>query len=104
MSLPSKKVTCGSLFSGIGGFCFGFERAGFETLWANDNDQKVSMTYKKNFESVEFLEQDIAKLETSKLRPVDVIHAGFPCQSFSSAGNRLGFDDPRGMLFEQIIE
>ena len=39
----------------------------------------------------------------NKLEPVDVLHAGFPCQSFSIAGNRKGFDDPRGRLFFEII-
>jgi DNA (cytosine-5)-methyltransferase 1 len=98
--------TVGSLFCGIGGFCFGFEKTGFQTMWANDFDQEAIATYKLNFPKVEAICEDIKTINSSNLAlpPVDVIHAGFPCQSFSQAGGRLGFHDERGMLFFEIIK
>ena len=93
------------LFSGIGGFCFGFEAAGLKTLWAVDNNEAVIKTYGLNFQHVETICDDIIKLndKKTKLTPVDILHAGFPCQSFSVAGNRRGFDDPRGKVFFEIL-
>ena len=98
-------LSCGALFAGIGGFCFGFEDAGFTTIWANEIDAASSEVYKKNFPHVEHLSFDIKTLSVNDigLSPVDVLHAGFPCQSFSIAGNKLGFEDERGQLFFEII-
>ena len=98
------KFKCGSLFSGIGGFCLGFESQGFKTLWASDFDAQVEATYKHNFPKTKFLNIDICSLDFNDLEPVDVLHAGFPCQSFSQAGNRSGFNDPRGKLFDVMID
>ena len=50
------------------------------------------------------MSEDICELQLDKLLRVDVLHAGFPCQSFSQAGNRLGFNDPRGQLFLRMME
>ena len=98
--------TCGALFSGIGGFCFGFEEHGFKTRWAVDIDSDAAETYRENFPKTEILCEDIRKINESGegLEPVDVLHAGFPCQSFSRAGNKKGFNDERGELFFEIIE
>lgn len=96
--------TAGALFAGIGGFCFGFEKQGFKTAWANDFDNQVAKTYEHNFPDTKFIHQDICELDFNNLEPVDVLHAGFPCQSFSQAGNRLGFDDPRGQLFNVMMD
>ena len=98
--------TVGSLFCGIGGFCFGFEAAGFRTLWANDWDDDAIATYRNNFPEVDAICGDLRALnnEDYPFAPVDVLHAGFPCQSFSQAGNRLGFKDERGQLFFEIMK
>lgn len=98
--------TVGSLFSGIGGFCFGFEATGFKTLWANDWDDDAIATYRLNFPKVDAICGDIRALnqENYPFTAVDVLHAGFPCQSFSQAGNRLGFEDERGQLFFEIMK
>ncbi len=98
-------LTCGALFAGIGGFCFGMEKAGFKTLWATDIDAEATETYSKNFKHVEVINDDIIEMNrrSIRLQPVDVVHAGFPCQSFSAAGNRKGFDDPRGRLFYEVV-
>ena len=97
-------LSCGALFSGIGGFCLGFEAAGFQTLWATDFDNQVTNTYNYNFPKTYFIQEDICSLDLDKLEPVDIIHAGFPCQSFSQAGGRLGFNDPRGELFNVMMD
>jgi DNA (cytosine-5)-methyltransferase 1 len=98
--------TVGSLFCGIGGFCFGFEQEGFKTLWANDLDNEAIAAYQLNFPSVKTLCEDIRRLNDVEypFEPVDILHAGFPCQSFSKAGNRLGFNDDRGLLFFEIMK
>ena len=101
-----KTITCGALFAGIGGFCQGFEAAGFETLWASDFDQQVMSTYRHNSPNVKFYDQSIQDLDFNSLEPVDVLHAGFPCQPFSHSGNRQGFNDPkgRGILFDVMMD
>lgn len=98
------KFTSAGLFCGIGGLCQGFVKAGFENIWANDFDDEVAETYAYNYPNSEFLHADIAKLDFDKLPAVDVLHGGFPCQSFSQAGNRKGFEDERGQLFLTMME
>jgi DNA (cytosine-5)-methyltransferase 1 len=97
-------MKAGALFAGIGGFCLGFHRAGIETAWAIDNDFFVNETYRENIKHVCLISDDIRKVsvQSHDLEPVDVLHAGFPCQSFSQAGGRKGFDDPRGKLFFEV--
>ncbi|MEC0269720.1 DNA (cytosine-5-)-methyltransferase [Paenibacillus anseongense] len=97
--------TVGSLFAGIGGFCRAFMREGFRVLWANEIDPFACQTYRHNYPEVKLYEKPIEELSVTAdhLQPVDVLTAGFPCQSFSMAGNKLGFEDPRGRLFFQII-
>lgn len=99
------QFTCGGLFAGIGGFCLGFEEAGFRTRWAVELDESAAKTYSANLEHVSLIERSVEAVSVAcdALGPVDVLHAGFPCQSFSQAGERRGFDDPRGRLFFEII-
>lgn len=99
------EFTAGSLFAGIGGFCTAFKNAGFRILWANENDPKAAETYAYNFPEVKLFTKSIKDLSVvgDSLEPVDVLTAGFPCQPFSLAGNKLGFKDPRGRLFFEII-
>lgn len=93
--------TVGGLFSGIGGIEIGFEGAGYEILWSNENDENCIKTYRHNFNHRLFSE-NIAKINFKKVKPVDVLVGGFPCQAFSVAGYRKGFKDERGNLFFQI--
>ncbi len=97
--------TCAGLFSGIGGFCEGFEQAGFKTLWLNDINSFSNSIYKENRPNAPIFGIDVCQLSVQQheLASVDVLHAGFPCQSFSGAGARKGFEDRRGKLFYQII-
>lgn len=96
-------VTVGSLFAGIGGFCKAFELEGCKIAWANDNDKYVKETYESNYKN-RFILKSIQELSVKddKLTPVAILTAGFPCQPFSIAGNRKGFDDHRGNVFFEI--
>ena len=98
------KFTAGGLFCGIGGLCHGFEKAGFENLWGSDFDTEVAQAYQYNYSNSKFIHADITDLDFDTLPTVDVLHGGFPCQSFSQAGNRKGFDDPRGQLFLTMMD
>jgi DNA (cytosine-5)-methyltransferase 1 len=97
--------TAASLFCGIGGFCFGFDKAGIKTVWANDIDPEAIAVYERNFPQTTAVCADIREVNGSDMKPgpVDVLHAGFPCQSFSQAGNREGFRDDRGQLFHDLM-
>lgn len=97
------KLKVGSLFTGIGGIDLAFEQAGFEIVWANEIDTSACKTYKHNFPSTKLIEGDIRHLSTGTLEKVDVLTAGFPCQSFSVCGNQKGFKDSRGNLFFEIM-
>ena len=105
MTLQNKNsdYTAGALFAGIGGFCRGFGDQRIKTAWACELDEHACTTYSANFPDVKLLRRDVRTLKADQLQPVDVLHAGFPCQSFSQAGNRLGFEDERGKTFFEII-
>ena len=94
-------LTVGGLFSGIGGIELGFEKAGFKILWSNENDENCNKTYKNNFNH-KLYTQSINDINFKKVKPVDLLVGGFPCQAFSVAGYRKGFKDERGNLFFQI--
>lgn len=97
-------LTAGCLFSGMGGFATGLKNAGFKILWASDNDDYACEVFRHRFPETRVLQNDISDLTVaeSKLDPVDVLIAGFPCQSFSQAGSRTGFGDNRGGAFSEI--
>ena len=107
MQAQKKKgqVRVGCLFAAIGGFCKAFQQAGATVLWANDADRFASTTFLANFPGVRYLCKPVEGLsvDADKLEPVDILTAGFPCQAFSIAGEKRGFEDPRGRLFEHII-
>jgi DNA (cytosine-5)-methyltransferase 1 len=102
---PSNGLKVASLFAGIGGFCRAFKNAGFSVVWANENDQFAAQTYRHNFPEVRLLTSSIKDLSVVRdnLEEVDVLTAGFPCQPFSVAGSKQGFNDPRGKLFFEIM-
>lgn len=93
----------GSLYAGVGGICLGFKNAGYKLKWANEYDKNACITYRKNFKH-NLVEGDVMDLEIKSFDKVDVLTAGFPCQPFSVAGYRKGFDDNRGNHFFKILD
>ena len=89
------------LFSGIGGFRSGLENAGHLCVGSCEIDKYARQIYAKNFGS-EPKWKDAREIEPSELPNFDILVAGFPCQAFSHAGKRLGFQDTRGTLFYEI--
>ena len=93
------------LFSGIGGFHQGFTQAGYTFDWVgfSEIDKYASAVYKYNYKESEEL-GDITTIRPGRDTPdnIDILCAGFPCQAFSVAGRRKGFDDSRGTLFFEI--
>ncbi|MBT6774492.1 DNA cytosine methyltransferase [Candidatus Woesearchaeota archaeon] len=94
------------LFAGIGGIRGGFEKAGFKTVFANDLELSCKETYDINFDDVPLTVADINKIIISSLPKFDILLGGFPCQAFSIAGYRKGFQDEkgRGNLFFKIAD
>ena len=92
-----------SLFSGIGGIDLGFLQAGCEIVWANEIDRCAADTYRYNLSDKSIVVGDIKNIEANDIPDLDVLAAGFPCQSFSTAGKQRGFDDSRGNLFFQVV-
>ena len=98
-----KKFKYIDLFSGIGGFHQAMDQLGGECVFSSEIDKYAIETYKKNYNidaSHNVLESDY---EDSRIPDHDVLCAGFPCQAFSKAGKRLGFDDEtKGTLFFEV--
>jgi DNA (cytosine-5)-methyltransferase 1 len=92
------------LFAGIGGFRIAMQKLGGKCVFTSEWDKEAQKTYRANFGEVPF--GDITKEETKKFIPdgFDVLCAGFPCQAFSIAGKRGGFEDTRGTLFFDVAE
>lgn len=89
------------LFCGIGGFHQAMESLGGECVFASDIDEDCRKTYEANYGIKPA--GDITKIDAKDIPAHDVLCGGFPCQAFSKAGNRLGFDDPtKGTLFFDI--
>lgn len=99
-----KKFTFVDLFAGIGGFRLAMQNVGGRCVFSSEWDDAAKQTYFENYGEVPF--GDITKDETKALIPAkfDVLCAGFPCQAFSVAGYRKGFDDVRGTLFFDVAD
>lgn len=99
-NLSDKKYTSIELFAGAGGLALGMEKAGFKHLLLNEFDKHAVATLKKNRPSWNVIHDDIANLDFKPFHnKVDLLTGGFPCQAFSYAGKRMGFEDIRGTLF-----
>jgi len=127
--MEEKVFYVGSLFAGVGGIEMGFllanqgvEGKRYEIVWSNEIDDYAVVTLQTNFnhkilhgDIVKILKPELAKRVKEiryykKLRnemfshPIDILTAGFPCQPFSVAGKKLGFEDPRGEMFWRIVD
>jgi DNA (cytosine-5-)-methyltransferase len=92
-----------SFFAGAGGLDLGFERAGFEVIWANEYDPEIWATYKKNHPRTILDRRSITDIAVDEVPDCDGIIGGPPCQSWSEAGAKRGIEDKRGQLFFDFI-
>ena len=100
-----KKMKCASFFAGVGGIDKGFEQNDlFEIVYANEFDPYPVGTYELNLD-IKVDCRDIHEVQVDQIPDFDVMLAGFPCQAFSIAGNRQGFEDEkgRGTLFFELV-
>ena len=88
------------LFAGAGGMALGLEKAGLKSVLLNEIDSHACKTLRKNRPDWNVVEGDVSQVDFTPFRDtVDVLAGGFPCQAFSYAGKKLGFEDTRGTLF-----
>lgn len=97
-----KKLKAVDLFAGIGGIKQGLEKSGFDVVFSNDIDKYCKTTFEANFKE-KLDTRDIKTIPLSDIPDHDLLSAGFPCQPFSLAGLKKGFNDPRGDLFMEIV-
>lgn len=94
-------MTVSGFFAGVGGIEIGFRQAGFDIVWSNEIDEKASKTFRKNHSNL-LVTDDIHNISSDSVPDTDIIVGGFPCQAFSVAGYRKGFEDERGEVFFQL--
>ncbi|MCH2043383.1 MAG: DNA cytosine methyltransferase [Saprospiraceae bacterium] len=92
-----------SFFAGAGGLDLGFEKAGFNVIWANEYDKQIWETYKKNHPNTVLDQRSIVDIKADEVPKCDGIIGGPPCQSWSEAGALRGIKDKRGQLFFDFI-
>lgn len=106
------------LFAGIGGFHLAFHKAGAKCVFVSEWDQHARKTYEHNFRKIQpelfkeglfadgksLFAGDITKVDPKDIPDFDVLCGGFPCQPFSQAGFKKGFEDTRGTLFHDIVK
>lgn len=98
------KYSVASFFSGAGGLDLGFEKAGFEIIWANEFDKNITPTLKANFPKTTIDDRSITDVVASDIPDTFGIIGGPPCQSWSEAGAGRGLNDNRGQVFFDYIK
>lgn len=92
-----------SLFTGAGGLDLGFQKAGFESVWANEFDKSIWKTFEINFPHTKLDKRSITEVQSHEVPDADGFIGGPPCQSWSEAGAGRGINDKRGQLFHDYI-
>jgi DNA (cytosine-5)-methyltransferase 1 len=92
-----------SFFAGAGGLDLGFEKAGFDVIWANEYDREIWQTYTSNHKNTILDQRSITDILSDEVPECDGIIGGPPCQSWSAAGASRGIADKRGLLFYEFI-
>lgn len=95
-----KKFKFIDLFCGLGGFRIAMEKIGGKCVFSSDNNIEVCKVYEENFGDNPY--SDITEVSEKDIPQFDVLCAGFPCQPFSIAGKRMGFNDSRGTMFFEV--
>lgn len=101
------KRTIAAFFSGVGGIELGFTNTGkFRVLYANEFDSNAIITYRENHPETHLDERDIHEVtkDMTVVPEANLVIGGFPCQAFSIAGYRKGFEDERGDLFFELLK
>lgn len=102
-STPIRAYKSIELFAGAGGMAIGMEKAGIEHSLLNDFDRYATQTLKKNRPAWNVIHGDISKIDFNPYRDkIDLLTGGFPCQTFSYAGKKMGMEDTRGTLFYEF--
>lgn len=96
----NEEFTFIDLFAGIGGMRLGAQLNGGRCIFSSEWDKYSQITYQTNFGEVPF--GDITKIDVKEIPAHDFLIAGFPCQTFSIAGRKAGFDDTRGTMFFEV--
>lgn len=100
LTQPTRPYKLIELFAGAGGLAIGMEKAGFESVLLNEIDKHACSTLRENRPSWNVSEDDVSNISFTEYKDeIDILSGGFPCQAFSYAGKKLGFEDIRGTLF-----
>ncbi|MEN9216728.1 MAG: DNA (cytosine-5-)-methyltransferase [Gloeomargarita sp. HHBFW_bins_162] len=96
---PVRDYLAVELFAGAGGLALGLEKAGFTTVALNEIDKDACQTLRRNRPHWQVIQGDVKNMDFTPFQNIDLVSGGFPCQAFSYAGEKLGFEDARGTLF-----
>lgn len=100
---PTGTYTIVELFAGAGGLALGMEKSGLQCVLLNEINRDACATLRKNRPHWNVVEGDVTSIDFRELRgKIDVLTGGFPCQAFSYAGKKLGFEDTRGTMFYEF--
>jgi DNA (cytosine-5)-methyltransferase 1 len=105
----SKRNKVIDLFAGVGGLSLGFLQAGFKIVYANEYDESIAESFKKNHPETRVDSRDIRDIDFEKVfhpfkNEVEVVMGGPPCQGFSQKGKRIGINDERNFMFQQFVK
>ncbi len=96
---PTRDFSSVELFAGAGGLALGLEKAGFSAVALNEINEDACKTLQANRPKWNIIQGDVTNVDFTKFIDIDLVSGGFPCQAFSYAGEKLGFEDTRGTLF-----